>query len=113
MDEDGQNVTPIAPMNISSALHPTILRDGRIMFSTHESQGLRDRRLWGIWSIWPDGRNWGPIVSAFNNDRAFHFMTQLGNSRSRHRRLLQPERQRLRRVVSAAAESAAGHAGVP
>lgn len=80
MDEDGQNVTPIAPMNISSALHPTILRDGRIMFSTHESQGLRDRRLWGIWSIWPDGRNWGPIASAFNNDRAFHFMTQLGNS---------------------------------
>ncbi len=80
MDEDGQNVTPIGPMNISSALHPTILRDGRLMFSTHESQGLRDQRLWGIWSIWPDGRNWAPVASAFNNDRAFHFMTQLGNS---------------------------------
>ena len=79
MDEDGQNVTPIAPMSISSALHPTILRDGRLMFSSHESQGLRDQRLWGIWSIFPDGRNWAPIASAFNNDRAFHFMTQLGN----------------------------------
>lgn len=77
MDEDGQNVTPIAPMNISSALHPTILRDGRIIFSSHESQGLRDQRLWGIWSIWPDGRLWAPVASAFNNDRAFHFMTQL------------------------------------
>ena len=32
MDADGQNVTPIAPMSISSALHPTILRDGA-MFS--------------------------------------------------------------------------------
>jgi hypothetical protein len=80
MDEDGQNVTPIAPMNISSALHPTVLIDGRLMFSSHESQGLRDRRLWGIWSIWPDGRAWAPVASAFNNDRAFHFMTQLSNS---------------------------------
>lgn len=79
MDEDGENVTPIGPMSISSALHPTILRDGRLIFSTHESQGLRDRRLWGIWAIWPDGRQWEPVASAFNNDRAFHFMTQLGN----------------------------------
>lgn len=37
MDDDGENVTPIAPMNISSALHPTPLRDGRIVFSSHES----------------------------------------------------------------------------
>ena len=79
MDEDGQNVTPIAPMSISSALHPTILRDGRLMFSSHESQGLRDRRLWGIWSLWPDGRNWAPVVSAFREPQAFHFMTQLGS----------------------------------
>ena len=33
MDEDGANVTQIAPMNIGSALHPTPLRDGRMMFS--------------------------------------------------------------------------------
>lgn len=79
MDEDGRNVTAIAPMTISSALHPTILRDGRIMFSSYESQGLRDERLWGIWSIWPDGREWEPVVSAFHLPQAFHFMTQLGN----------------------------------
>ena len=77
MDEDGGNVTPIAPMNISSALHPTPLRDGRLMFTTHESQGLRDQRDWGIWAIWPDGRHWEPIVSAFHEGQAFHFMTQL------------------------------------
>ena len=77
MDDDGSNATPIAPMTISSALHPTILRDGRLMFSSHEDQGLRDRRLWGIWSIWPDGRSWGPIVSAFRGAQAFHFMTQI------------------------------------
>jgi len=77
MDEDGQNVEWIAPMNIGSALHPTPLRDGRLMFSSYESQGLRDRRLWGIWSIYPDGRRWAPVVSAFRSPQAFHFMTQL------------------------------------
>ncbi len=79
MDEDGSNVTPIAPMTISSALHPTILRDGRLMFSTHEVQGVRDTRQWGIWTIFPDGRYWAPLVSAFNRGNAFHFMTQLSN----------------------------------
>jgi hypothetical protein len=77
MDEDGSNVTPIAPMTVSSALHPTILRDGRLLFSSHEDQGLRDVRLWGIWAIYPDGRNWSPVVSAFRSPQAFHFMTQL------------------------------------
>jgi hypothetical protein len=77
MDEDGSNVTAIAPLTISSALHPTILLDGRMMFSSHESQGLRDQRLWGIWAIQPDGRRWGPVVSAFRDAQAFHFMTQV------------------------------------
>ncbi len=79
MDEDGANVTPIAPMNIGSALHPTPLVDGRLAYSTLESQGLRDGRMWGIWSIWPDGREWRPVVSAFRSGQAFHFLTQLSN----------------------------------
>jgi hypothetical protein len=79
MDADGSNVTPIAPMTLGSALHPTVLRDGRIMFSSFESQGLRDQRVWGLWHIQPDGRNWGPLVSAFHSGQAFHFMTQLSN----------------------------------
>jgi len=79
MDEDGKNVTPIAPMSIGSALHPTPLKDGRLMFSSYESQGLRDQRMWGIWTIDPDGRSWAPLVSAFHSGQAFHFMTQLSN----------------------------------
>ncbi len=79
MDIDGGNVSAIAPMTLNSALHPTVLQDGRLMFSSYESQGLRDRRLWGIWSIHPDGRNWAPVISAFRQPNAFHFMTQLGN----------------------------------
>jgi len=77
MDEDGRNVEAIAPMTIGSALHPTILQDGRLLFSSYESQGLRDERLWGIWAIQPDGRKWTPVVSAFNSPQGFHFMTQL------------------------------------
>lgn len=79
MDEDGSNVTAIAPMTNGSALHPTPLRDGRIIFSSYESQGLRDERVWGIWSIWPDGRHWEPVMSAFKWANAFHFVTQLSN----------------------------------
>lgn len=37
--------------------------------------------MWGIWGIQPDGRAWRPIVSAFHDARAFHFMTQVSDSR--------------------------------
>ncbi len=79
MHEDGTNVTPIAPLTIGSALHPTILKDGRLMFSSSETQGLRDDRVWGLWSIYPDGRRWGPLVSGFHSGQSFHFMTQLSD----------------------------------
>ena len=65
MDDDGGNVECIGHLNLGSALHPVVLRDGRIIFSSLESQGLRTSTLWGLWSIHPDGSNWGPIVSAF------------------------------------------------
>ena len=48
------------------------------MFSTLEDQGFRNDLDWGIWSIHPDGTNWGPIVSAFGGS-AFHFQTQLSD----------------------------------
>lgn len=79
MDEDGSNVTAIAPMTIGSALHPTPLKNGQVMFSSYESQGLRDQRLWGVWSINPDGRQWKPVISSFMREQAFHFSTQLSN----------------------------------
>lgn len=79
MDMDGSNIHAIAPMTIGSALHPTILNDGRILFSSYESQGLRDQRLWGVWTIDPDGRNWAPLVSAMTSPNAFHFTTQISS----------------------------------
>jgi len=85
MDDNGENVECIGHMNLGMALHPVVLKDGRIMFSTLESQGLRSHHLWGIWSIHPDGTYWEPLLSAFEilNGTAdsFHFQTQLSDGR--------------------------------
>jgi hypothetical protein len=78
MDDDGGNVEMIGHLNIASALHPVVLKDGRVMFSSLEDQGFRNDLDWGIWSIHPDGTRWAPIVSAFGGS-AFHFQTQLSD----------------------------------
>ena len=31
------------------------------------SRACATARMWGIWSIWPDGRHWEPVVSAFRD----------------------------------------------
>ena len=89
MDDDGGNVECIGHLNLGMALHPVILKDGRIMFSSLESQGLRSHHLWGVWSIHPDGTNWGPLFSAFEigNGTAdsTHFQTQLSDEQHRRR----------------------------
>jgi len=83
MDDDGKNVECIGDLNLGMALHPVILKDGRIMFSSLESQGLRSHHLWGLWSIHPDGTNWGPLFSAFEigngTSDSLHFQTQLAD----------------------------------
>lgn len=83
MDDDGANVECIGHLNLGMALHPVILKDGRLMFSSLESQGLRSHHLWGVWSINPDGTKWAPMMSAFEigNGTAdsLHFQTQLAD----------------------------------
>jgi hypothetical protein len=81
MDEGG-NVEQIGHLNVAGALHPVVLRDGRVMFSSLESQGNRSDILWGIWTIHPDGTRWAPLVSAFDPGgapNATHFQTQLSD----------------------------------
>lgn len=79
MDDDGSNVELVGHLNLGSALHPTVLTDGRVMFSSYESQGIRDDRNWGLWAIKPDGRTWEPLMSSFVLTGTFHFQTQLSN----------------------------------
>jgi hypothetical protein len=83
MDDDGSNVETIGHLNLGCALHPVILADGRIMFSSLENQGLRDTLHWSIWTINPDGTNWNPLISDFVRSLApsFHFQTQRSDGR--------------------------------
>src|SRR5262245_21457678 len=82
MDDDGKNVEHTGHLNVACALHPVILKDGRLIFSTLESQGMHNSILWAIWSIHPDGTRWSPLVSAFATGGApsgFHFQSQLSD----------------------------------
>ncbi len=77
-----RNIEKIGHLNIAGALHPVVLMDGRIVFSTLESQGIRSSISWGIWTIRPDGTKWEPLVSAFDPGGAsngFHFQAQLSD----------------------------------
>ncbi len=81
-DADPTNLEKIGHLNLAGALHPVVLKDGRIMYSSLESQGNRSDILWGIWTIHPDGTNWNPLVSAFDPGGApngFHFQAQLSD----------------------------------
>jgi len=86
VDDSGEaerNIEQIGYLNIGMALHPTVLKDGRVMFSSLESQGLRSGIEWGLWLIDPDGTDWLPMISAFRlgggAPNAFHFQTQLSD----------------------------------
>jgi hypothetical protein len=81
MDENGANVEQVSPMTIGSAMHPIVLRDGRVVFSSYESQGLRDERVWSLWSILPDGRYWEPMFGSFKVGSSMHFQTQMSDGR--------------------------------
>jgi hypothetical protein len=91
MDDRDENIGPfdmptnldkIGHLNLSGALHPVPLVDGRLMFSSLESQGARSDILWGVWTMRPDGSLWAPLISAFDPGGApngFHFQTQLSD----------------------------------
>src|SRR5262249_24566997 len=81
MDDDGANVEKIGHLNVGQALHPVVLKDGRLIFSSLEVQGKHNTG-WGILSIHPDGTNWNPLVSALyfgGAPKPFHFQAQLSD----------------------------------
>ena len=63
MDDDGTNVEQIGFINIACALHPVILKDGRVLFSTLESQGMHNSILWASGAFIRTART-GPPWSA-------------------------------------------------
>lgn len=79
MDGDGRNVEQLGYLNVSAALHPFVLRDGRIAFTSWENMGLRDDRAFALWTIWPDGSRFEPFSGFGDSHFAHHFMTQISN----------------------------------
>ncbi len=77
MDDDGRNVELIGHLNLAMALHPQILLDGRIAFSSWEEQGIRDSRQFALWVIGPDGRSWSSLSGFSEFALVHHFMTQM------------------------------------
>jgi hypothetical protein len=77
MDDDGKNVEMIGHLNLAMALHPQILMDGRITFSSWEEHGIRDPRQFALWVMGPDGRSWSSLSGFSEFSIAHHFMTQM------------------------------------
>ena len=72
----------IGMLNLGSALHPTLLLDGQVMFSSLENMGSRHPIEWGVWRMDPFGRTWAPIWSAFfkgGSPNGAHFQTPLAD----------------------------------
>ncbi|MCB9879575.1 MAG: hypothetical protein H6835_18425 [Planctomycetes bacterium] len=83
MRSDGRDAETIGHLNVNDAMHPTLLRDGRVMFGSFENAGLRDARSWAIWTIHPDGTHWQSLWPALSvpTSNARHHTTQLADGR--------------------------------
>src|SRR5262249_18046577 len=114
MDDDGANVEKLGHLNVAQALHPVVLKDGRIMFSSLEMQGKHNTG-WGILSIHPDGTSWNPVVSALSLGGApipFHFQTQLSDGSLVVENYYVPAMGGFGLYFKQPAPPAGGHAGV-
>lgn len=85
LDDPANTVEQVGYLNLRGALHPELLMDGRIMWSSHENHGYRRDKLWGLWASYPDGRHWEPLWSAFGRVptelASLHFQSQTRNGR--------------------------------
>lgn len=77
MNDDGTNPEPIGHLNLAMALHPQVLLDGRIAFSSWEEQGLRDSRQFPLWVTGPDGRGWNGLSGFSEPFLVHHFIAQM------------------------------------
>lgn len=85
LDDPANTVEQVGYLNLRNALHPVLLMDGRIMWSSHENHGIRLNELWGLLATKPDGRTFEPLFSAMGNywhqQTSSHFQGQAPNGR--------------------------------
>ena len=104
MDDDGDNVEWIGHLNLGMALHPVVLKDGRVMFSSLEIAGAaRQHRCGASGASTPTAPTGTRCVSALRPGRRPDRVPLPDAAlRRQHRRrgVLQPEQQRLRHATS-------------
>ena len=114
MDDDGSNVECIGHLNLGMALHPVILKDGRVMFSSLESQGLRAQHALGPLDHPPrrhrTGGRWSARSCPAASPSAFHFQTQLSDGSIVAEEYYNQTQQRLRQLRQVPATAPAGEA---
>lgn len=76
MDNNGKNVERVAAFNLARALHPVVLTDGRVIFTSWENQGMRVTQQFPLWQMNPDGTGWMSISGPFEQSMGHHFHTQ-------------------------------------
>ena len=81
MDPDGKNLELIGHRAMSQQLHPFLLKDGRIVYTSFDSMLQREQNnQYSLFSINPDGSD--PFIFAGENDATaftFHYATQLSD----------------------------------
>ncbi|HWM94124.1 MAG TPA: hypothetical protein VN493_25425 [Thermoanaerobaculia bacterium] len=77
MRDGGRDPELIGHLNLAMALHPQVLLDGRVAFSSWEEHGVRDSRQFPLWVIGPDGRGWMGLSGFSEPALVHHFMTQM------------------------------------
>ena len=105
MDDDGANVECIGHLNLGTALHPVVLMDGRLIFSSLESQGSADLDLVGPVEHPSRRHQLGAgleRVPAGREPECVPLPDPVVRRVDRGRGVLQPDEQRLRRVRQAA-----------
>ena len=90
MDDDGGNVEKIGHLNVGLALHPVVLKDGRVMFSSLEIAGRPRQHRSGASGAStptaPTGTRSSAPSTLGGAPIAFHFQTQLSDEQHRRRR---------------------------
>ena len=77
MDTDGKNVERVVGWHLGSVLHPEKHPSGKMFASTNEKMGYRSGLTWALWAYYPDGTEFEPWVSGYNNTNSFHGHTAL------------------------------------
>ncbi len=81
MDQDGRNLQLFGHRAMSQQLHPSILMDGRVLYTSHDPMLQKaDNNQYSLFTIRPDGKF--PFIFAGKHDATaltYHFATQLSD----------------------------------